>query len=71
MSDEIDEGRPHKSRRATPSQEERDRIAAEIRAEWDAATELKRRVQVSRPVRLGKAGKNFRVGSDGNLRYEP
>ena len=71
MSDEIDDGRPHNSRRATPSEEERNRIAAEIRAEWDAATELKRRVQVPRPVRLGKAGKSFRVGSDGNLRYEP
>lgn len=70
MSD-SDEGRPHKSRRATPSQEERDRIAAEIRAEWDAETELKRRVQVSRPVRLDKAGKSFCVSKDGGLSYEP
>ena len=36
MGDEIDEGRPRKSRRATPSQEERDRIAAEIRMELHA-----------------------------------
>ena len=66
-----DEGRPHKSRRATPSQEERDRIAAEIRAEWDAATERKRRVTISRPVSTPKAGRAFRVSEDGGLRYEP
>ena len=71
MGDEIDEGRPHKSRRATPSEEERNRIAAEIRAEWDAATELKRRVQVPRPVRVPKAGRAFRVSEDGGLSYEP
>lgn len=70
MSD-SDEGRPHKSRRATPSQEERDRIAAEIRSEWDAATELKRRVTQSPPVRAQRAGRSLRVSEDGGLRYEP
>lgn len=71
MGDEIDEGRPHKSRRATPSEEERNRIAAEIRAEWDEATELKRRVTISRPVSTPKAGRAFRVSEDGGLCYEP
>lgn len=71
MSDEIDEGRPHKSRRATPSQEERDRIAAEIRAEWSPEVERSRRVTHSPPVRVQRAGRSFRVSEDGGLRYEP
>ena len=71
MSDEMDEGRPHKSRQPTPSKEERDRIAAEIRAEWCPEVELSRRVTSTRPVTVQRAGRAFRVSEDGGLFYEP
>lgn len=71
MSNEIDEGRPHKSRRATPSQAERDRIAAEIRAEWSPEVEWSRRVTSCQPETVQRAGRAFRVSEDGGLRYEP
>lgn len=69
MSDQ--EYRPHKSRVPTPSEEERQRIAAEIRAEWPPELELARRVTVSPECGIQRAGRAFRVSEDGGLRYEP